>query len=202
VISYIVRRCGHGLLVVFIVTIVVFSLLHALPGGPARAILGEKANATEIAAFSRANDLTKPLPVQYVLWLGKLVRGNLGYSYTLNQSVLSAIGQRLPKTLILTSLSLLVALLLGVPLGMIQAARRGRISDRVITVLSLGAYSVPIFLCRSGCLPCDGAFCRHRHLRGSRWATSSEIRRASSFPCYRSASARRPSSAATCARRP
>jgi peptide/nickel transport system permease protein len=146
VISYVVRRCGHGLLVVFIVTIVVFLLLHSLPGGPARAILGAKANATEIAAFSRSNDLTKPLPVQYVLWLGKLVRGNLGYSYTLNQSVLSAVGQRLPKTLILTSLSLLVALLLGLPLGMIQAYRRGRISDRVITVLSLGAYSVPIFL--------------------------------------------------------
>jgi len=146
VIAYIARRCGHGLLVVVLVTIVVFALLHALPGGPARAILGAKANADEIAAFSRANDLNKPLPLQYVLWVGRLLQGNLGFSYNQNESVLTLIAQRLPKTLILTTLSLLVALVLGVPLGMFQGARRNRVSDRVITILSLTAYSVPIFL--------------------------------------------------------
>jgi len=144
--AYIARRCAHGLLVVVVVTIVVFGLLHSLPGGPARAILGAKANAAEIASFSRANDLNKSLPVQYFVWLGKLLRGNLGFSYTQNESVLTLIGQRLPKTLILTTLSLLVALLLGVPLGMIQGARRNRPSDRIVTMLSLTAYSVPIFL--------------------------------------------------------
>lgn len=145
-IGYVTRRVLQGLLVVLLVTIVVFSLLHVLPGGPARAILGEKANATEIAAFSRANDLDKPLPVQYVTWVGKLVRGNLGYSYTQNQSVASLIAERLPKTLVLTALSLLVALIVGVPLGMLQGVRRGRLSDRIVTVASLAAYSVPIFL--------------------------------------------------------
>jgi peptide/nickel transport system permease protein len=146
VIAYIGRRCLQGLLVVLMVTVIVFGLLHALPGGPARAVLGEKANPTEIAAFSRANDLDKPLPVQYVLWLGKIVRGNLGYSYTQNQSVISLIGQRLPKTLVLTTLSLLVALVLGIPLGMLQAARRGGPGDRFVTIASLAAYSVPVFL--------------------------------------------------------
>jgi peptide/nickel transport system permease protein len=146
VIAFIARRSVHGFLVVLLVTVLVFALLHALPGGPARAILGAKANPTEIADFSRANDLDKPLPVQYVLWVGKLARGDLGYSYTQNQSVLSLIGERLPKTLVLTVLSLLVALLVGLPLGMLQAARRGGALDRLVTTLSLAAYSVPIFL--------------------------------------------------------
>jgi peptide/nickel transport system permease protein len=146
VIAFIARRVMHGLLVVLLVTVLVFALLHALPGGPARAILGAKANPTEIADFSRANDLDKPLPVQYVLWVGKLARGDLGFSYTQNQSVLTLIGERLPKTVVLTVLSLLVSLLVGLPLGMLQAARRGRASDRLITVGSLAAYSVPIFL--------------------------------------------------------
>jgi len=144
--AYVIRRCIQGLAVVFVVTVVVFGLLHALPGGPARAILGPKANAAALASFAKANDLDKPLPVQYVLWIGKVVRGDLGYSYTQNQDVISLIGERLPKTLILTVLSVLVALVIGVPLGMAQAARRGGIVDRSMTVLSLAAYSVPIFL--------------------------------------------------------
>lgn len=144
--AYVIRRCIQGLAVVFVVTVVVFGLLHSLPGGPARAILGPKANAAALASFSKANNLDKPLPVQYVLWMGKVVRGDLGYSYTQNQSVISLIGERLPKTLILTVLSVLVALLIGVPLGMLQAARRGGFFDRSMTVLSLAAYSIPIFL--------------------------------------------------------
>ncbi len=144
--AYIIRRCIQGLAVVFVVTLVVFALLHFLPGGPARAILGPKANAAEIAAFEKANDLNRPLPVQYVLWLGKVLHGDLGYSYTQNQSVASLIGERLPKTLVLTSLSLLVALIVGVPLGMYQAAKRGGAIDRGLTIVSLTAYSIPIFL--------------------------------------------------------
>src|SRR5579875_652812 len=144
--AYVIRRCIQGLAVVFVVTVVVFGLLHALPGGPARAILGPKANAAALASFAKANGLDKPLRVQYVLWIGKVVRGDLGYSYTQNQDVISLIGERLPKTLILTVLSVLVALVIGVPLGMAQAARRGGIVDRSMTVLSLAAYSVPIFL--------------------------------------------------------
>ena len=145
-IAFVGRRLVHGLLVVVLVTVLVFGLLHALPGGPARAVLGAKADPAAIAAFSRANDLDKPLPVQYVLWLGKLAGGDLGYSYNQNQSVLSLIGERLPKTLVLTVLALLVSLAVGLPLGMFQATRRGRVADRLITVASLAAYSVPIFL--------------------------------------------------------
>jgi peptide/nickel transport system permease protein len=128
------------------VTVFVFSLLHALPGGPARAILGPKANPTEIAAFEQANNLNKPLLEQYFLWLGGVLHGNLGRSYNQNQTVLSLIAQRLPKTLVLTSLSLIVALVVGLPLGMLQAARRNGVTDRLLSVASLAMYSAPIFL--------------------------------------------------------
>jgi peptide/nickel transport system permease protein len=146
VIAFVARRCGHGLLVVVLVTVLVFVLLHSLPGGPARAILGAKANHAELVAFSHANHLDQPLPEQYGIWVGKLVRGDLGFSYTQNQSVGALIGERLPKTLVLTLLSLIVALIVGLPLGLLQAARRGRLADRAITLFSLTAYSVPIFL--------------------------------------------------------
>jgi len=144
--AYLIRRCMQGVLVVFIVTVLVFCLLHALPGGPARAILGEKANATEVAAFARANNLGRPLPVQYLLWVGQLLRGNLGHSYNQNQSVMALIVQRLPKTLILTTLALLLSLVLGISLGMLQAVRRNGVIDGVTSVLSLAGYSAPTFL--------------------------------------------------------
>lgn len=144
--AFLARRLLHGLLVVLLVTIVVFAMLHFLPGGPARAVLGPKANPESIAAFNRTYDLDKSLPQQYVIWVGKLVRGDFGFSYTQNQSVASLIAERLPKTVLLTLLSLLVALVVGMPLGMLQASRRGSASDRLITVGSLAAYSCPIFL--------------------------------------------------------
>lgn len=144
--AFLIRRILHGLVVLLIVTVFVFSLLHALPGGPARAILGPKANPTEIAAFEQANNLNKPLLEQYFLWLGGVLHGNLGRSYNQNQTVLSLIAQRLPKTLVLTSLSLIVALVVGLPLGMLQAARRNGVTDRLLSVASLAMYSAPIFL--------------------------------------------------------
>jgi peptide/nickel transport system permease protein len=144
--AFLIRRCLHGLLVLVIVTVFVFSLLHALPGGPARAILGPKANPTEIAAFNQANNLGKPLLEQYFLWLGGVLHGNLGQSYNQNQSVLSLIAQRLPKTLVLTTLALLVSLIVGLPVGMLQALRRNGAADRMLSVTALAAYSAPIFL--------------------------------------------------------
>ncbi len=144
--GYLARRTAQGVLVIVFVTIIVFVLLHSLPGGPARAILGAKANPTAIAAFERANDLDRPLPIQYAAWIGRLLRGDLGQSYNQNEAVSTLIAQRLPKTLILTTLSLLVSLLIGLPLGMLQAVKRNQIVDHAISVVSLAAYSAPIFL--------------------------------------------------------
>ncbi|MFJ8330841.1 ABC transporter permease [Streptomyces sp. NPDC094437] len=143
--AYLARRTLQALIVVLLVTVVVFGLLHALPGGPARGILGPQASAQQIADFNHEQGLDRPLPVQYLRYLNTLLHGDLGTSYTLNESVSSLIGQRLPKTLVLSLLSALVGLLLAIPLGMWQAVRRNRPADYVITALSFVAYSTPVY---------------------------------------------------------
>ncbi len=142
---YLTRRVLQAAVVVLIVTVAIFCLLHALPGGPARGILGPQATAQQIAEFNRRQSLDKPLPVQYFAYLGRLLHGNLGSSYTLNEPVSQLIVERLPKTLVLTVLSALVGLLLAVPLGMWQAVRRNKPVDYVITTLSFVAYSTPVY---------------------------------------------------------
>ncbi|MEV7322011.1 ABC transporter permease [Streptomyces sp. NPDC093970] len=143
--SYLIRRVLQAVAVIVIVTIVVFGLLHALPGGPARGILGPQATAQQIAAFNHEQGLDKSLPVQYFHYLGQLLRGDLGTSYTLNEPVSQLIGERLPKTLVLTLLSAVVGLVLAIPMGMWQAVRRNKAADYVITTLSFIAYSTPVY---------------------------------------------------------
>ncbi|PZE27218.1 MULTISPECIES: ABC transporter permease [unclassified Curtobacterium] len=142
---YIARRVLQAVIVVFIVTVIVFCLLHTLPGGPARGILGAKATSLQIAQFNREQGLDKPLVVQYVYYLGTLLRGDLGSSYTLNEPVTQLIVERLPKTLVLTILSAVVALAVAIPLGMWQAVRRNKPVDYVVTTLAFVAYSTPVF---------------------------------------------------------
>ncbi|MDX6331094.1 MAG: peptide/nickel transport system permease protein [Streptomycetaceae bacterium] len=142
---YLTRRVLQAVVVIVIVTVVVFCLLHALPGGPARGILGPQATPQQIADFNRAQGLDKPLPVQYFYYLRTLLHGDLGTSYTLNEPVSQLIQQRLPKTLVLTVLSALVGLVLAIPLGMWQAVRRNKPVDYAITTLSFIVYSTPVY---------------------------------------------------------
>ncbi|MDI5970724.1 ABC transporter permease [Streptomyces sp. SL13] len=142
---YLARRVLQAVVVILIVTVVVFCLLHALPGGPARGILGPQATAQQIAEFNRQQGLDEPLPVQYLYYLRTLLHGDLGTSYTLNEPVAQLIEQRLPKTLVLTVLSAVVALLIAIPLGMWQAVRRNKPVDYVVTTLSFVAYSTPVY---------------------------------------------------------
>ncbi|MFB6988433.1 ABC transporter permease [Streptomyces sp. NPDC056178] len=143
--SYLIRRVLQAVVVIVIVTIVVFGLLHALPGGPARGILGPQATAQQIASFNHEQGLDKPLPVQYFYYLNQLLHGDLGTSYTLNEPVSQLITERLAKTLLLTSLSAILGLVLAIPLGMWQAVRRNKPVDYVITTLSFIAYSTPVY---------------------------------------------------------
>lgn len=143
--SYLIRRVLQAVVVIVIVTVVVFGLLHALPGGPARGILGPQATAQQIASFNHEQGLDKPLPVQYFYYLNQLVHGDLGTSYTLNEPVSQLITERLAKTLLLTALSAVVGLVLAIPLGMWQAVRRNKPVDYVITTLSFIAYSTPVY---------------------------------------------------------
>ncbi|MEV0278677.1 ABC transporter permease [Streptomyces sp. NPDC050610] len=142
---FLIKRVGQAVIVLFLVSLIVFVLLHLLPGGPARAILGPQATPDSIAHFNHQQGYDRSLPVQYVQYLGRLLTGDLGESYKLNQSVASLIGERLPKTLVLTGLAIVLAAILAIPLGIIQAVRRGKAADYALTGAAFLAYATPVF---------------------------------------------------------
>ena len=144
--GYLIRRILQSILVVVLVSIVTFLLIHLLPGGPARAILGPKATALQIHQFIVQNGYDKPIWVQYGIWAGQVLHGNFGYSIPLNQNVSAIISDRLPKTLVLMGISILVALIVAIPLGIYQARKRNTIGDYVATGLSFVFYAMPSFL--------------------------------------------------------
>jgi peptide/nickel transport system permease protein len=143
--SFLIRRLLQAVFVTLFVTVVVFVLLHLLPGGPVRALLPLNASPYQIAHLTHEYGYDKPLVVQYFTWLGQLLHGNLGYSVHLNMPVSTAIMQRLPKTLVLMIISTAVALVLGIPLGLYQAARRYTAGDYVLTGISFIGYGTPPF---------------------------------------------------------
>lgn len=143
--GYIIRRLGQSIIVVFGVTVIVFVVIHLIPGGEARAVLGIQAPPEEVRAFVHANGLDKPLPEQYLIYIGRLLEGNLGYSYALNQSVNSLLASALAKTGVMVGIAFLLALVLGVPTGLYQASRRNRPIDHAVTGFVLVFYSMPVF---------------------------------------------------------
>jgi peptide/nickel transport system permease protein len=145
VIGYSVRRVGQGIIVVIAVTFITFFEAHLLPGNPARAILGVHASSAQIAAFDQVNGYNHPLIIQYFDYIGRLLHGNLGFSYQLNQSVAALLGERLPATVILVGLSVVVAFIVAIPLAVLQAVRRNRPVDYALTGASLTFYSTPTF---------------------------------------------------------
>ncbi len=144
-IGFITRRLLQAIVVVLLVTVIVFILLHLLPGGPARAQLGPRATPAAIANFNHQMGYDRPVPIQYWDWLTQLVTGNLGFSVKFNQSVVSLIGERLPKTVVLAVLSTLFALIVAIPLGMVQAVKRNHAADYTITIWAFVFYATPAF---------------------------------------------------------
>jgi peptide/nickel transport system permease protein len=143
--GFLIRRLLQSTIVVLGVTVITFLLTKLLPGGVARAILGPRASALAMAQFNHDNGLDLPVWQQYFFYLGQLLHGNLGFSYHLNQSVVGLLQDHLPKTLILLTISTLIALAIAVPLGMIQAVRRNKLEDYFFTSLSFALYSMPPF---------------------------------------------------------
>jgi peptide/nickel transport system permease protein len=146
-IAFMIRRLLQSVVVLLLVTMITFILLRAIPGNVAIAILGPSAyrNPQVVAAFDAEYGFNKPWFDQYFLWLGHLVRGNLGFSWTLDQSVASLLGQRLPKTIILVGLSTVFALIVAVPVGLWQAVRRNKLVDYGFTAFSFFFYAAPTF---------------------------------------------------------
>ena len=146
-IGFLIRRILQAAIVVLLVTVITFILLRAIPGNVAVAILGPSAyrNPAALAQFDAQYGFDKPWFSQYLLWLGHLLQGNLGYSWKLDQSVASLLGQRLPKTVILVGFSTIIALIIAVPVGLWQAVRRNKPVDYTFTALSFLFYAAPTF---------------------------------------------------------
>jgi peptide/nickel transport system permease protein len=144
-IGFLIRRIGQAIVVLFLVTVFVLALVHLFPGGPVRALLGDRATPYAIAYYNNLYGFDKPFYVQYIKWVGQFLSGNFGFSYHLNQSVSSLIAQDLPKTITLVLLGTIVSLVFGIPLGVYQAVRRNTIGDYVLTGVSFIGYSTPTF---------------------------------------------------------
>lgn len=142
---YLLRRFAQAIIVIILVTVITFTILHFLPGGAARSALGKEATQEQIDAFNEQMGFNLPLWEQYLRYLGRTIVGDFGHSFQLNQPVAEAVAQRLPKTMLLSLMSIIVAVVVAVPLGVIQAWRRNRLTDYVITALTLLAYATPIF---------------------------------------------------------
>jgi peptide/nickel transport system permease protein len=121
--AYILRRLLHLIPVLFLTSVIVFLMVYLIPGDPAQTILGPDARPEQIKAVRQEMGLDKPLPVQYVIWLGRALRGNLGKSFINDYPTLQLILMKLPVTLDLTVASFLVALTISLPLGVLSAIR-------------------------------------------------------------------------------
>ena len=142
--GFLIRKGGAALVVLVLASIVVFLGVRAIPGNPAIALGAENRDPSVIAAVEAKYDLNKPLPVQYGHWIWLALQGDLGVDQR-DLGVGRTIAQRLPISLELALLSMLVAVVIGIPAGVIAAVRRGRPSDYAATGVALIGLSVPHF---------------------------------------------------------
>jgi peptide/nickel transport system permease protein len=141
----ILRRLMATIPVVVVVAVGVFALLHVTPGDPAVIIAGDYATSDDIARIRAKLGLDQPFVTQVGIWLGRIVRGDLGTSIFSGLPVTTLIGQRTEATLALTALALLISVGVGVPLGVIAAWKKGSWVDRIVMVFAVSGFSMPVF---------------------------------------------------------
>ena len=146
-IRFVIRRLLQMCVVVLVLSMLVFAWLRSLPGGPVSAILGERQTPERRAALEAALGLDQPLPVQYLTFLERAVQGKFGVSTKVlpGEDALQVFLDRLPATVELSFLALLLAVALGIPLGYLAARRRGSAADTGAVIFSLVGIAVPVF---------------------------------------------------------
>lgn len=143
--AQLVRRIGTAFLLLWLVVTLTFALIRLAPGDPAAFLVPPGASAADAARVRAELGLGHSMPVQYARWVGAVLRGDLGTSFSTGQPVATVLIEAAPISLLLGGTSLALTFLLGVPIGMLQAARRGRLTDRVLTVLTTAVYAAPSF---------------------------------------------------------
>ena len=143
---FIAKRIISVIPVLIIVSIVIFSLIHLVPGDPATAMLGDLATEEDIAALRIRMGLDKPLIEQYFFWIGNIFHGDFGMSVVNNETVGSLIISHIRPTISLAIYALVIAAVIAIPLGMIASRKKGSAVDHVVSVISLAGISLPSFL--------------------------------------------------------
>lgn len=142
--AFLVRRLAHAALVLLVVCTVTFCIVHAAPGGPAL-LADPKLSVAERQAIEQRLGLDRPLAVQYVQWIARLARGDLGTSFSYETSNVSTIAARLPNTVLLAGCALLLSIVVAIPLAAACAARPNSWLDRVVGVVTFGTMAMPAF---------------------------------------------------------
>jgi peptide/nickel transport system permease protein len=164
--TYLIRRLLQTLVILLFVTVIVFMIMHLLPGDPVRIMLGDEATPEQIELMRKELGLDKPLPVQYLSWLGDVLQGDLGRSIAYKQDVNELVAKRIPITFHLGFSAFILAVIIGIPAGVIAAVKRGSWIDSLITVSAnigmavptfwLGILGVYLFALKLGWLPVQG----------------------------------------------
>lgn len=141
----ILRRLALLVPTLFGLSVLLFLWVRALPGGPAAALLGERATPEAVAEINRLYGFDRPLHEQYVRYLGQLLQGNFGTSLTTRRPVMEEFTNRFPATVELTIWAILIAVVVGIALGYVAARRHGSLVDNAAVVASLVGVTVPVF---------------------------------------------------------
>jgi len=141
---YVLKRLGHALLVLWVVTLVTFGLIQIAPGGPS-VLADTRLTAEEVAIIERRLGIDRPIHEQYILWLSRLAQGDLGRSFAFQTTTVQTIMSRLPNTLLLAGLALLFTVLVAVPLGLLAGLRPNSRIDYFLSFLSVLFVAMPVF---------------------------------------------------------
>lgn len=145
ILIYTVKRLFLLLPILLGISVITFTITHIIPGDPLYILLSPYAKEEDVQKARVELGLDQPLYVQYGIYLGKLLQGDLGYAYRTRNPVIEDLKQRFPATMELTLLSLFLAVIIGIPLGVHAASHRDTWSDHIVRVISVGGVSIPIF---------------------------------------------------------
>ncbi|KAA3518376.1 ABC transporter permease [Agrobacterium vitis] len=143
--TFLARRLLLAIPTLLIISVFVFSLQKLLPGDPVLIMAGEDRDPAVMESLREKYHLNDPMPVQYAMWLGAALKGDLGMSLRTNQPVLELIGEKLPVTCQLAIMSMIFALTLGIPLGILAAVKKNTLIDYLASVVALSGLSIPNF---------------------------------------------------------
>ena len=175
--SHFLKRLAALIPTVFFVTVIIFSLQQLLPGNAAQILAGEDQDPQVIAYLQKKLHLDEPLPIRYAYWIGGVFKGDLGESVRIQEPVLGLIKEKLPVTLQLASMAMLVSLLIGIPAGIVSAVAKDSVWDYLANILALWGLSTPnfwlgilmilLFSVSLGWLPASGYVSPWEDLRGN-----------------------------------